>query len=122
MELVCHNLLLMVIFSRSQLVTEAQLFGVELSDAILSLLTCHHRHAGSSEPIVELVKRLFVAQKNLSLQYMPEISSTLLSLFVVLIQSDLEYEQLSLLKLLNFLLKWKSEKGMFPNSHFAGMN
>jgi hypothetical protein len=53
---------------------------------------------------------------------MPEISSTLLSLFVVLIQSDLEYEQLSLLKLLNFLLKWKSEKGMFPNSHFAGMN
>jgi hypothetical protein len=122
MELVCHNLLLIVIFSRSQLVTEAQLFGVELSDAILSLLTRHHRHAGSSEPIVELVKRLFVAQKNLSLQYMPEISSTLLSLFVVLIQSDLEYEQLSLLKLLNFLLKWKSEKGMFPNSHFAGMN
>ncbi|KAG6793475.1 hypothetical protein POTOM_002684 [Populus tomentosa] len=92
------------------LVTEAQLFGVELSDAILSLLTCHHGHAGSSEPIVDLVKRLFVAQKNLSLQYMPEISSTLLSLFVVLIQSDLEYEQLSLLKLLNFLLKWKSEK------------
>ncbi|KAJ6965744.1 hypothetical protein NC652_003584 [Populus alba x Populus x berolinensis] len=92
------------------LVTEAQLFGVELSDAILSLLTCHHGHAGSSEPIVDLVKRLFVAQKNLSLQYMPEISSTLLSLFVVLIQSDLEYEQHSLLKLLNFLLKWKSEK------------
>ncbi|KAG5254553.1 protein RST [Salix suchowensis] len=92
------------------LVTEAQLFGVELSDSILSLLTCHHGHAGASEPIVELVKRLFAVQKDLSLQYMPEISSTLLSLFVVLIQSDLEYELLSLLKLLNFLLKWKSEK------------
>ncbi|KAJ6775784.1 FOCADHESIN FAMILY MEMBER [Salix koriyanagi] len=105
-----YTVVLRHLVGTGSLVTEAQLFGVELSDSILSLLTCHHGHAGASEPIVELVKRLFAVQKDLSLQYMPEISSTLLSLFVVLIQSDLEYELLSLLKLLNFLLKWKSEK------------
>lgn len=83
---------------------------MELSETILSLLTLPGHSAGA-EPIVDLVKWLFVIQKDLSLCYIPELSSTVLSLFIILIQSDLEHEQLSLLKFLIFLLKWKSENG-----------
>ncbi|XP_020534243.1 protein RST1 isoform X3 [Jatropha curcas] len=91
------------------LVPEAQLFGMELSETILSLLTRLHGNSGCTEPIVELVKGLFVIQKDLTLRYIPELSSIMLSLFFILIQSELEHEQLSLLKFLIFLVKWKSE-------------
>ncbi|XP_015576178.1 protein RST1 isoform X1 [Ricinus communis] len=91
------------------LVTKAQLFGVELSETILSLLTHVHGRSGGAEPIVELVKRLIVIQKDLSLCYIPELSSVILSSFAILIQSELEHEQLSLLKLVIFLVKWKGE-------------
>ncbi|KAJ4834185.1 hypothetical protein Tsubulata_018875 [Turnera subulata] len=92
-------------------VTEAQLFGVELSETILSLLAHVDGPSSGRELIIELVKRLFVVQKDLALQYIAEISSAVLSLFVVLIQSEVEHEQLSLLKLLIFLMRWKGENG-----------
>ncbi|KAF2308488.1 hypothetical protein GH714_009950 [Hevea brasiliensis] len=91
------------------LVAEAQLFSVELSETILSLLTCLPGHSAGAEPIVDLVKGLFVIQKDLTLCYIRELSSTVLCLFIILIQSDLEHEQLSLLRFIIFLLKWKSE-------------
>ncbi|XP_050223482.1 protein RST1 isoform X2 [Mercurialis annua] len=91
------------------MVSEGQLFGVELSETILSLLTHCHGHSGGTWPFVEIVKRLIVVQKDLALCYTPELSSVMLSIFAILIQSDLEHEQLSLLKLLIFLLRWKSE-------------
>ncbi|KAJ8775089.1 hypothetical protein K2173_020093 [Erythroxylum novogranatense] len=89
------------------LVAVAQKLGVKLSEDILSLLTHIRGHSGGIELIVELVKRLLVVQEDLALQYVPELSSVMLSLFIVLIESELEHDQLSLLKLLTFLIKWK---------------
>ncbi|XVF58012.1 hypothetical protein PTKIN_Ptkin07bG0028200 [Pterospermum kingtungense] len=90
-------------------ITEAQLCGVELIDNLLSLYTSPSKQSGGTEPIVELLKHMLTAQKDLALQYMPELSSVILSLSVLLVESELEHEQLSILKFLHFLLKWKSE-------------
>ncbi|XWS44143.1 hypothetical protein CRYUN_Cryun15aG0019200 [Craigia yunnanensis] len=102
------------------LITEAQLCGVELIENVLSLYTCPCKQSGGTEPIVELLKHMLAAQKDLALQYIPELSSVILSLSVLLIQSELEHEQLSILKFLHFLLKWKSETECFVDGaeHF----
>ncbi|XP_022750555.1 protein RST1 isoform X7 [Durio zibethinus] len=92
-----------------QLITEAQLYGVELIENVLSLHTSPYKQSGGTEPIVELLKHMLAAQKDLALQYIPELSSVILSLSVLLIESELEHEQLSILKFLHFLLKWKGE-------------
>lgn len=94
------------------MITEAQLCGVELLDTVLSLCTCQHCFSGGYEPIVELGRHLLFVQRDHGLRYLPELSSAVLSLFVILIRSELEHEQLSILKLLHFLLNWKYEKGM----------
>ncbi|MFQ6652367.1 hypothetical protein Gotur_024269 [Gossypium turneri] len=91
------------------LITEAQLHGVELIENVLSLYTSPCKQSDEIEPIVELLKHMLVAQKDLALHYMPELASVILSLSVLLIESDLEHQQLSILKFLHFLLKWKSE-------------
>ncbi|GAV70241.1 DUF3730 domain-containing protein [Cephalotus follicularis] len=95
--------------SGSHLIIETQVCGLELLSAVLSLCTSSLKHSGGSEPIVALLKRLLIVQKDLGLQYMRELSSALLSLFFILIESELEHEQLSTLKFLLFLLKWKAE-------------
>ena len=84
---------------------------MELIENVLSLYTSPCKQSGGTEPIVELLKHMLAAQKDLSLQYIPELSSVILSLSVLLIESELEHEQLSILKFLHFLLKWKSETG-----------
>ncbi|XP_027358768.1 protein RST1 [Abrus precatorius] len=89
------------------LITEAQLHAVEFLETILSLSTCLQWHPGGYEPICELFKRLFSVQKDLGLQWLPGLSSTMLSLFTILIQSELEHEQISILKFLLLILKWK---------------
>ncbi|XP_012483835.1 protein RST1 [Gossypium raimondii] len=91
------------------LITEAQLHGVELIENVLSLYTSPCKQSDEVEHIVELLKHMLVAQKDLALHYMPELASVILSLSVLLIESDLEHQQLSILKFLHFLLKWKSE-------------
>ncbi|KAG7985679.1 hypothetical protein I3843_03G038900 [Carya illinoinensis] len=96
---------------RGLLITEAQLCGVEMLETVLSLCTCHCGISGVNEPIVELGKRILLVQRDHGLQYVPELSSSVLSLFVILIQSELEHEQLSILKIFHFLLKWKCENG-----------
>ncbi|KAI8533657.1 hypothetical protein RHMOL_Rhmol10G0026200 [Rhododendron molle] len=68
-----------------------------------------HKHSGGVEPVVEVWKRLVCGQKELGLSYIPELSRVTLSLFITLIQSEFERQQLSILKLLIFLFKWKSE-------------
>ncbi|KAK1568532.1 hypothetical protein Q3G72_025587 [Acer saccharum] len=93
---------------KGSLVTESQMCGVELFGTVVSLCTSPHKHSSSIEPIVELLKCILVAQRDLSLQYKPELSSAILSLFAILIESELEHEQLCILKLLLFLLNWKS--------------
>ncbi|XP_031286525.1 protein RST1-like isoform X1 [Pistacia vera] len=93
-----------------QLVSEAQMCGVELLGTVLSLCTSPFKHSGGIEPIVELLKHVLVAQHDLSLQYKPELSSVILCLFSILLESELEHEHLCILKLVSFLLNWKSEK------------
>ncbi|KAL5864319.1 hypothetical protein ACOSQ3_001833 [Xanthoceras sorbifolium] len=93
---------------KGSLVTESQMCGVELFGTVLSLSISPHKHSNGIEPIVELLKRILAAQRDLSLQYKPELSSAILSLFTILIESELEHEQLCILKLLLFLLNWKS--------------
>ncbi|KAK3032084.1 hypothetical protein RJ639_036298 [Escallonia herrerae] len=91
------------------LVHEAQLCGVELLETILSLHICISRRSGGGDATLEIARRLFVVQQELSLSYIHEVSSVMLSLLVTLFQSELEHEQLSILKLLLLLLTWKSE-------------
>lgn len=89
--------------------------GVELLETVFSLCMSPFKHSGGIEPIVEILKHALVAQHDLSLQYKPEISSVILCLFSILIESELEHEHLCILKFLSFLLNWKSENGMFFN-------
>ncbi|MCD7462940.1 hypothetical protein HAX54_049652, partial [Datura stramonium] len=87
---------------------EVQLCGVELLDAMFSLCT-NPKHTSSIENILEVSRRILIVQKDLGLSYMPELSTVTLSLFMVLVQSELEHEQFLEVKLILFLLKWKNE-------------
>ncbi|XP_039008484.1 protein RST1 isoform X2 [Hibiscus syriacus] len=94
---------------KGMLVTEAQQCGVELIVNVLSLCTSPCKQSSGIESIVELLKHMLVSQKDLGLQYIPELSPVILSLSVLLIESELEHQQLSILKFLHFILKWKSD-------------
>lgn len=100
-----------LVAAESQVIREAQLCGVELLETIFSLSTDIHKHSSGMEPINKLSKHLLLEQKDMGLSYVPELSSLLLSLFLILIQSELEHEQLSTLKLITFLVKWKNDSG-----------
>ncbi|XP_060192465.1 protein RST1 isoform X2 [Lycium barbarum] len=90
------------------LLHEVQLCGVELLDAMFSLCT-NPKHMSSIENILEVSRRILIVQKDLGLSYIPELSTVMLSLFMVLPQSELEHEQFLEVKLILFLLKWKNE-------------
>ncbi|XP_068334570.1 protein RST1 [Pyrus communis] len=89
------------------LIAEAHYCGLELLEKILLISSAGHMHSGLIEPVVEMSKNLLIAQKDIGLPYVPKLSSTMLTLFIILIQAELEHEQLSTLKLLHLLLKWK---------------
>jgi len=57
--------------------------------------------------------RLLTVQKDIGLPWLPGLSSIILSLFIIIVQSELEHEQISILKLLLLILKWKYDSGMF---------
>ncbi|XP_050381377.1 protein RST1 isoform X2 [Argentina anserina] len=99
------------------MIAEAQLCGLELFEKIISICTISHKHSGSVEPLVELSKNLLLSQKDNGFPYVPKLSSAMLSVFIILVQSELEHEQLSTLKLLHLLLKWKygNENGVDKN-------
>jgi len=84
---------------------------VELLDVMFSLCT-NPKHTSSIENILEVSRRILIVQKDLGLSYIPELSTITLSLFMVLMQSELEHEQFLEVKLILFLLKWKNENGM----------
>lgn len=63
-------------------------------------------------PILEFANRILVLFKDLGLDYLPELSSVTLSLFIILTQLELEHDQMSMLKLLLHLLNWKHDTGM----------
>ncbi|XP_057447420.1 protein RST1 isoform X2 [Lotus japonicus] len=89
------------------LITEAQLCAVEFLGTILSLLACLQWNPSGHEPIFELFRHLLSVQRNLGLQWEPGLSSSIISLFTILVQSELEHEQVSILKVILLLLKWK---------------
>ncbi|XP_012568053.1 protein RST1 isoform X2 [Cicer arietinum] len=86
----------------------AEIFGRR--EIVLSLLTCLQWHSGGHEPIFELSRRLLSVQKDLGLRWEPDLSTTMVSLFTILVQSELEHEQISISKLLLLILKWKYDK------------
>lgn len=95
---------------------ELQLCSVELLNTVLSLCADLHKRYPRSEQVIELSKRLLFVQKELGLRYIPDFISVATSLFIILIQAEFEHEQLSILKLSLFLLKWKNENGVFSFS------
>lgn len=82
----------------------------------MSLLTCLRWHPGAHEPIFELSRRLLSVQKDLGLRWEPGLSSTMVSLFTMLVQSELEHEQISILKFVLLIMKWKYDKGKFSST------
>ncbi|XP_073296090.1 protein RST1 [Primulina huaijiensis] len=92
------------------LVREAQLCGLALVEAILLLHTDFRNCSGGVEKNLDASRRLLGVQKELNLNYMAEFSSVMLSLFPILVQSELEHEQYPVLQLVLFLLRWKNER------------
>nr|XP_043615297.1 protein RST1 [Erigeron canadensis] len=90
------------------LIHEAQLCGAELLELVFSLCRDIHKFSGGEECIFDMSRRLIVVQSELGLEFIPEVSTVILSLFVSLIQSDIEHIQLSILKLVLALIQWKS--------------
>lgn len=84
---------------------------MELLRAIFSLLD-DVMPLGGVENISEMARRLLVVQKEMGLRYVPELSTVISSLFIPLMQSKVEHEQLAIMKVLLFLLEWKSDSGM----------
>lgn len=92
------------------LVHEVQLQCVELLGTIFSL-TFLDQGSCRSEAVIEISRRLVTIQNELGLSYIPEISSVVLSLFIALVQAEFEHKQLSVLRMLLLLFKWKGKKG-----------
>ncbi|GJR02152.1 armadillo-like helical domain-containing protein [Tanacetum coccineum] len=90
------------------LIHEAQLCGAELLETVFSMCTYIYKYSSGEECIFDMSRRLIVVQSELGLRYIPEASTVMLSLFVTLNQSELEHLQLSILKLVLDLIKWKS--------------
>lgn len=95
-----------------QLVHEVQLWCVELLETIFSLDTYLDKGSCRSEAVIEISRCLVAVQRELGLSYIPEISSVVLSLFLTLVQAEFEHKQLSIIRMLLLLFKWKDEKGM----------
>lgn len=93
---------------------DAQLCGAELLEMIFSTI---HKYSGGEECIFDMSRRLIVVQSELGLKFIPEASSVMLSLFVSLIQSEMEHIQLSILKLVLILIKWKSSNETIIDVH-----
>lgn len=80
---------------------------------VFSLCTDIHKYSGGEEGIFDMSRRLIAVQAELGLEFIPEVTSVMLSLFVSLIQSELEHIQLSILKLVLDLMKWKNRNGKY---------
>ncbi|XP_021714908.1 protein RST1-like isoform X2 [Chenopodium quinoa] len=102
-----HGVVLQHLVKIGSMVTEAQLIGVKLLDALLTLCLEFETRSIESKPVLELSRRLLSFQKELKLHYLPQLFSPMLSLFVLLAQLELEDEKLYVLDLLAYILKWR---------------
>ncbi|XP_010936627.1 protein RST1 isoform X1 [Elaeis guineensis] len=101
--------LLKKMVSTQMVTTDARACTIELLETLLSLCTGQHKLQGRTEIILELSKRLLVSQKELGLHYLSEFMMVTVSISILLTQVEFEHEQLFILKLLNFLVEWKTE-------------
>ncbi|XP_023735166.1 protein RST1 isoform X1 [Lactuca sativa] len=99
------------------LIHDAQLCGAELLEMVFSLYTDILKYSGGEEGIFDMSRRLIGVQAELGLKFIPEASSVMLSLFVNLIHSEIEHIQLSILKLVLDLIKWKSGNDTINDTH-----
>ncbi|KAL0658136.1 hypothetical protein Bca4012_078721 [Brassica carinata] len=99
--------------TRLQEVIEVHVLGVQLVDTVLLLCASPHVQNTEQEAVIESLRHLLAVQKDLGLPYSRDLSLVVLSLLFMLAKSSVEHEQLSILKLLLFLLKWKSENENF---------
>ncbi|KAJ0254105.1 Protein RST1 [Hirschfeldia incana] len=90
-------------------VIEVHVLGVQLVDTVLLLCASPHVQNTEQEAVIESLRHLLAVQKDLGLPYSRDLSLVVLSLVFMLAKSSVEHEQLSILRLLLFLLKWKSE-------------
>ncbi|KAG2261355.1 hypothetical protein Bca52824_068434 [Brassica carinata] len=90
-------------------VIEVHVLGVQLVDTVLLLCASPHVQNTEQEALIESSRHLLAVQKDLGLPYSRDLSLVVLSLLFMLAKSTVEHEQLSILRLLHFLLKWKSE-------------
>ncbi|XP_011620613.1 protein RST1 isoform X2 [Amborella trichopoda] len=99
-----------------ELVNEAQALGTDLMDILLSYRYPWKLTIGI-EPIMELSKRVVLIQKSYTLSYLPDFSAIVASLFCILIATEIEHEQLSILKLSTLLVKWRHESEYVRGRH-----
>ncbi|XP_056699417.1 protein RST1 isoform X3 [Spinacia oleracea] len=102
-----YSVVLRHIVKMGSMVTEVQLIGVKLLDALLTLCSDFEKRNIESKPVLELSRRLLSFQIELKLQYVPQFSSPMLSLCVLLAQLELEDEKLYVLDLLAYFLRWR---------------
>lgn len=89
----------------------AQLSGVKLLDNLLALWLDSEKHSTGCKPVLQLSMKLLSVWKMLGLHHVPELSSSMLSLFAILTHLELEDEELYMVNLLRSFLKWKIEDG-----------
>ncbi|XP_071712037.1 protein RST1 [Rutidosis leptorrhynchoides] len=99
------------------LIHDAQLCGAELIEMVFSWCTDISSYSVEEERIYDMSRCIIAVQAELGLEYIPELSAVMLSLFVSLIQSELEHIQLLVLQLVMDLLKWKSVNETMINVH-----
>lgn len=93
------------------MVTEAQMIGVKLSDALLTLCLEFEKRSIECRPVLVLSRRVLCFQNELKLHYAPQLSSLISSLFVLIAQLKLEGEKLYALEFMAFILKWRIQDG-----------
>lgn len=94
---------------------------MQLVDGVLFLCASPHVQTTEQESVIESSKHLLAVQKDLGLPYSRDLSLVVLSLVFMLAKSSVEHEQLSILKFLLFLLKWKTESGIFVSPIFYSL-
>lgn len=97
------------------------MLGVQFVDAVLFLCASPHSQTNEQESVIETLKHLLAVQKDLGLPYSRDLSLVVLSLVFMLSKSSVEHEQLSILKFLLFLLKWKNENGISVAPSFLSL-
>ncbi|KAK9734980.1 hypothetical protein RND81_04G175300 [Saponaria officinalis] len=105
-----HRVQLRWMVKMGLMVREAQLAGVKLLDALLTLCLDFESLSIGTKPILQLSRRLLSDHKELGLCPVPELFQPMLSLLVILVHLELEDEKLFILDFLGFILKWEVQE------------